>query len=86
MHGLKTIANSISSSQEKEAMMKDLNDMKQLGGELGNQTATATVSNESKLHLGSQSPKSGQKLQLALRSSTFNSKGERELTATAAIG
>jgi len=36
MHGLKTIANSISSSQEKEAMMKDLNDMKQLGGELGN--------------------------------------------------
>lgn len=53
MHGLKTIANSISSSQEKEAMMKDLNDMKQLGGELGNQTATATVSDDSKHRLGS---------------------------------
>jgi len=50
---LKTIAGSLSSSQEKEAMMKDLNDMKQLGGELGNQTATATMSNDSKLQLHS---------------------------------
>ena len=58
-------------------MMKDLNDMKQLGGELGNQTATATMSNDSKLHLSSHSPTSEQKLQLAARGGTFNSKGAR---------
>lgn len=48
--GLKTIAGSPSSSQdqEKDVMMKDLNNMKKLGKELGQATATATISNDSK--------------------------------------